>query len=352
MSSFVRPSGRPSFSRRAVLRGAGVALSLPWLESLVRPASAQVSSAPKRFIAFFLPCGAPELWKPPSVGVGAAWQLSSVLAPLAPLKPKLAVISGLENGSAFNQDGSPSVEPSNSRDPGGWLTCVDAAAVRKKLNLPALADANGISVDQVMAAHPLFVGKTPLPSLQVGLSSSQTSCDFGPCSLTRSVSWKDTTTPLYKIVDPGLLFDKLTGAGPGTGNASPAARRDAQKSILDAVRESAAVARGRLSSSDRARMDEFLTSVRSVEQRVADVGTSACATPPSRPTFPFVDGVSFSHNTGGYDKSVHFDLMNELLALGLQCDGTRVASYMLEDERSAFLYDFIPRRTFTALTST
>jgi hypothetical protein len=351
MSSFRIPVDRARLSRRMVLRGAGVALALPWLESLVRPASAQVPLKPNRFVAIFLPNGAPSIWTPPTAGAGPALNLSSVLEPLADLKSKTTVISGLENGSAFNASGSSSVEPSNNRLPAGWLTCTDAASVRKRLGLLSNADANGISVDQVMAAHAAFAGMTALPSLQIGLSSEQSSCDIGPCSATRSVSWKTETTPLYKTVDPTLFFDQLMGVWPG-GPTQPLPRRDARKSLLDAVQASAAIARARLSTSDKQRMDEFLTSVRSVEKRVVDSAGAACAMPPSKPSFPSVDGVSFAQNMAGYDRSVHFDLMNELLALALQCDRTRVVSYMLEDERNDFLFDFVPKRDFGELTST
>ncbi|HEY1534776.1 MAG TPA: DUF1552 domain-containing protein, partial [Polyangiaceae bacterium] len=351
MSLFQGRGARSPVSRRALLRGAGVALALPWLESLVRPASAQVPAAAKRFVAIFLPNGAPELWKPPAVGVGSGWQLSSVLEPLAALKPKLTVISGLENGSAFNQDGGYAVEPSDSRLSGGWLTCVDSGPQKQKLNLNPLADFNAVSLDQVMAAHAAFSGKTALPSLQVGLSSLQSNCDGGACSLMRSVSWQNETTPLYKTVDPSLLFQQLIGAAPPPSGAMPSNRRDERQSVLDAVQETAAVARARLSASDKLRLDEFLSSVRSVEKRVLDPGIGSCATPPTKPTFPTVDGIGFPHNMNGYDKGVHFDLMNELLALALQCDTTRIATYMLEDDKSQFLYDFVPRRTFSALTS-
>lgn len=333
------------------MRGAGVALALPWLESLARPAGAQVAATAKRFVAIYLPNGAPDIWLPPAAGVGAAWQLSSVLEPLAPLKSKVAVISGLENGSAFNADANPSVEPSNGRLAGGWLTCTDGAALRRQLGLHDVVDVNGISVDQIMAASAAFAEKTMLPSLQIGLSSMQSYCDGEPCSWSRSVSWQTHTTPLYKTVDPTVLFNQLAGVWPAPDSALPSARLDARQSVLDAVQESAAVARARLSASDKQRLDAFLDSVRSIEKRLATDVVSGCAMPPSKPDFPAVDGASFSANTGGYDKSVHFDLMNELLALALQCDRTRIASYMLEDSRSDFVYDFVPQRTFGALTS-
>jgi hypothetical protein len=347
MSLFNQRAAQRGISRRAVLRGAGVALALPWLESLAGSAGAQTAAAPKRFVAIFLPCGAPEFWQPPATGVGNNWQLSSVLDRLAALKSQVTVISGLETGSVFNADGNNFVNPPDGRTPGAWLTCTDPTATRQKL---MVAEANGISADQVMAAHALFAGQTPLPSLQIGLSSVSSSCDGEPCSNSRSVSWLNETTPMYKLVNPSAVFDQLTGVWPAGAGAAASPRRDARISVLDAVQETAAVARARLSAHDKQRMDEFLTSVRSVEQRVTNAPAETCAPLPTLPAFPTITG-QFRQNIGGYDKGVHADLMNELLSLALQCDRTRIASYMLEDERSEFVCDQIPRRTFTALTS-
>jgi len=348
MKAFNQPAARGRVSRRALLRGAGVAIALPWFESLAQPARAQAAAAPKRFVAIYLPCGAPELWKPPLTGVGAGWQLSSVLDRLAPLKSLVTVVSGLETGSVFNVDGSNSVSPEDSRLPSAWLTCTDAKTARQTLMVP---EANGTSADQVMAAHPVFAGQTALPSLQIGLSSVLSYCDGEPCSESRSVSWQTPTKPLFKLVNPSDVFAQLVGVWPGGADPAASPRRDSRISVLDAVQETAAVARARLSAHDKLRMDEFLASVRSIEKRVSSSQADSCGPLPSLPVFPHVDG-NFRQNIGGYDKGVHADLMNELLALALQCDRTRIASYMLEDERSEFVCDHIPRRTFTALTST
>ena len=174
-------------SRRTLLRGAGVALALPWLESLEpKPVRAQTPALPRRFLPIYLPNGAPDFWRPASAGNGDDWQLSSLLAPFgASLKSKLTVITNLENGSVFNSDGSAHVEASHGRLGGAWLTCVDAARVRAEL---ALSEANGISVDQVLAQHETFRGKTGRDSLQLGLSTPLGSCDGEPCSSSRSVS--------------------------------------------------------------------------------------------------------------------------------------------------------------------
>jgi hypothetical protein len=346
-------------SRRALLRGAGVALALPWLESLApRAVRAQGAEARRRFLPIFLPNGAHQYWQPSSSGTGAAWQLSSILEPFgALLKPKLTVISGLENGSVFNADGSPFLEPSHSRLCGGWLTCVDAAAVRNGLGVQ---EANGISVDQVLAQHPRFVNQTPLPSLQVGLSTPLSQCDGEPCSSSRSVSWAGRQSPMYKLVDPLEVFNRIVGvtsvANPGAeGSVEAHKRRARNQSVLDAVLENAQRTRSRLGASDRQRMDDFLEAVRAVERRVTGVSTdltaSCGAIAPSAFLSAEQSAAAPRHTTESYDKGLHADAMNDLIAMAFECDVTRVISYMLEDERSEFTYDHVEERSFTAQTS-
>jgi len=345
-------------SRRALLRGAGVALTLPFLESLSRrPLRAQAPEVARRFLPIYLPNGAHDYWWPQSSGRGEAWKLSSILEPFGgSLKPKLNVLSNLENGSVFNADGSAHIDSaSHARLGGAWLTCVDAVAVRAELGLD---EANGISVDQVLAQHPAFLGKTPLPSLQVGLSTPLASCDGEPCSSSRSVSWASRTQPMYKLVDPLEVFHQLVGVAPTpdpTGAAAVEAqkRRARNKSVIDAVLENAQRTRARLGTSDQQRMDEFLQSVRAVEQKVVGVSSAmqgaACAFP-SPDDLPRAEQSATAprQTTKTYDKGAHADAMNALIALAFECDITRVISYMLEDERSEFTYDNVEERAFTA----
>lgn len=347
-----------SISRRAVLRGAGVVLTLPLMESLPgRPLRAQASEVARRFLPIYLPNGAHDYWWPGSEGSGDAWKLSSILEPFGDaLKPKLNVLSNLENGSVFNDDGSPLLgSASHSRLAGAWLTCVDAQAVRNQLGLE---EANGISVDQILAQHPAFLGKTPLGSLQVGLSTPLASCDGEPCSSSRSVSWASRTQPLYKLVDPVEVLHQLVGATPASDQTGAAAaeaqkRLMRNKSILDAVLENAQRTRGRLGTGDQQRMDEFLESVRAVEKKVVDVssamGGAACPFS-SLEDLPRAEQSATAprQTTATYDKGLHADAMNALIALAFQCDLTRVISYMLEDERSEFTYDNVQERAFTA----
>ena len=346
-------------SRRALLRGAGVALALPWFESLApRAARAQGTEPRRRFLPIFLPNGAHEFWRPSTSGTGAAWQLSSVLEPFgALLKPKLTVISGLENGSAFNADGTPSIEPSHSRLCGGWLTCVDARAGRLELGVE---EANGISVDQVLAQHPRFLKQTPLPSLQVGLSTPLSACDGEPCSSSRSVSWAGRQSPMYKLIDPLEVFNRIVGvtsAANPSGEASVEAqkRRARNQSVLDAVLENAQRTRARLGTSDQHQMDGFLEAVRGVERRVTGVssGLAASCGAIAPTTLPSAEQSAAAprQTSETYDKGLHAAAMNDLIAMAFECDVTRVISYMLEDERSEFTYDHIEERSFTSGTS-
>jgi hypothetical protein len=348
-------------SRRAVLRGVGVALTLPWLESLVpRALRAQVADTPRRFLPIFLPNGAPDLWRPATAGNGEAWRLSSLLEPFgASLKAKLSVLTNLENGSVFHADGTASVEPSHSRLAGAWLTCVNADEVRARLGSD---EANGISVDQILAQHSAFKDKTTLASLQVGLSTPLSNCEAEPCSSSRSVSWASSTQPMYKLVDPLEVFGRIVGVV-RAGDASEPAAVEARKrlarnqSVLDAVLENARRTRARLGTSDQRRMDEFLESVRAVERRVtgvsAGMGGLACETM-AAPSMSRVEQSALAprQTTATYDKGLHADAINDLIVMAFACDVTRVVSYMLEDERSEFTYDHVQERAFTAEGST
>jgi hypothetical protein len=236
---------------------------------------------------------------------------------------------------------------------GAWLTCVDAHAERSRLGLE---EANGISVDQILAQHPAFKGKTALDSLQLGLSTTLSSCDGEPCSGSRSVSWASPTQPLYKLVDPLEVFNLLVASASESdstaGSGLEAQKRYARnKSALDAVLENAQRIRGRLGMNDQRRMDEFLDSVRAVEQKATGLsqgmGRAGCAV-----TLPDLGDVDVSleprQTTEHYAKGAHADAMNELITLAFQCDLTRCISLMLEDERSEFIYDHVTQRTFAS----
>ena len=327
---------RIAFSRRRFLQGAGVALALPWLESFA-PAGARAQQAARaRYISLYFPNGRADFWRPTGTGAGDAWKLSPILEPLLPVKRYVSVLTNVANYATFGGH----VEPSHSNCGAATWTCVQANGDDKANS--------GISVDQVIANQ---VGAaTRLPSLQVGLSTLDSYTDGLPGQHSRSISWKSANEPLYKVVNPQAVFDRLTsGMIPATGaDASAAMRRRAlNKSLLDEVRQSATALRTKVSHSDRVKLDQYLESVRSLEKRVGDpnvqVSSSSCS-PGSRPS----DAYSVGNVPADYDRGIHAGLMIDLTVMALQCDLTRVVSFMLDDCRSDFVYDFIKERKFSA----
>lgn len=326
-----------SLNRRGVLRGLGVALTLPWLESLApRTARGQLLPSPKRFLPIFFPNGASTYWWPLVAGQGDAWQLPPVLEPLTPLKQHVTVLGNIENKSC-GADGGASLEGFyHSLSTAAYLTCRDAQEVSSKLNVGV---ANGVSIDQVLAQR--LPRDTPIDSLQLGLSTTESYCDGRPCAFSRCISWRTETEPLLRVTDPRKVFDMLV-----TGPSGPAAPRQGtlDKSVIDAVLSSAKALDSKLSSADKARLDRYLTSLRGVEQRLpsdCDMG--------ERPTLEVGD---VEVNGPGYDRSEHFDVMNELMALAFTCDSTRIISFMIDDGHSDFLLDNVPLRNFTPQGST
>ena len=344
----------PLWNRRQILRGAGVALALPWLETFAprsaRAQAAAAAAAPRRYVALYFPNGTAEFWRPTGAGVGDAWKLSPILEPLAPVKPYVTVLQNVANYSPFGGH----VEPSHSNCGASTWTCV-------RPNGPGSAN-NGISVDQVIAN--LAGGATSLPSLQIGLSTLDSYTDGLPGQHSRSISWRSASEPLYKIVNPQAVFDRLVadGAGASGGAADDAAalrRRALKKSALDFVLANTASLQPRLGAGDRIKLDQYLTSVRSLEKRVgaADMATGTPgAAVACRSASAAVARPGFSAAVGnvppGYNRDTHAGVMIDLIALAFQCDRTRVVSFMLDDARSDFVYDFLSERQFTDAGST
>ena len=333
-------------TRRTVLRGAGVALALPWLESLApRGSRGQSPPTPNPVIAMSFPRGAANAyWKPPATGSGDGWSLSPLLAPIAPVKSYVSVLANVGNYGPFGGH----VEPENANLTAALLTCAKAQVSHPGDNEIVTV---GTSVDQVIAQA--WTGQTKLDSLQVGLSTLDSYTDGLPAPCSRSISWRSPTDPTYKLVDPQAVFDLLVSSGASstlvpTDQPFAAARRAANQSVLDYALDHATTVRGQLGQADRVRMDDFLASVRALETRVASGIAGRSCQVGARP--------AESYNVGmvpaDYNRGVHADIMVDLVVMALQCDVTRVVSFMLDDARSDFVYDFLTERQFTATTST
>ncbi len=341
-----------NWTRRQVLKGAGVALSVPWLETFApRTARAQAAAARKRYLAFYQPNGTAQYWMPTGAGSGAGWTLSPLLQPLAAQKAKMMVFANLANSAPYA-----GVEYTNSEGLGSHGA--DGATTWTAVGVTGPNHANnGISIDQVVA-NLIAAGptKTYLPSLQIGLSTHDSYGDGLPFQHSRSISWKSPTEPLYKQVNPQAVYDQLVAGRPAGTNVGtmvdPTAerRRLLRKSALDYILESSTSLKLRLSTSDKTRLDQFMSTVQTLETRVASVTASmpgaavmGCPAAPARAAAP----VSVGMTPIGYNRGDHADIMVQLVAMAIQCDITPVVSFMLDDCRSEFVYNFLNERSFT-----
>lgn len=313
---------RSTVSRRLFLRGAGVALALPALE-LVGHATPS-DEAPVRFCGIFAPHGMHmPSWTPGSEGTLAG--LPPTLQPLAAHQASINVLSRFENHPASIT--TEEFAGSHARGTGAFLTSRRLAFTDNFSEVT-----NGISLDQVMANA--LRRETPLPSLELGVRGGSTTgdCEDGySCAYLHNISWSGPGQPAPKETDPRALFERLAGVhnpGKGPSGPSPAAQRDLR--ILDSVLEEANALDGRLGQADKAKLGEYLESVRDVERRLEDFDGSSisCGDLPPAPGEP-----------GDYQQ--HVRLMLDLIALAFKCDMTRVATFMMENPFSSRSFDFL-----------
>jgi Protein of unknown function (DUF1552) len=303
-------------SRRTFLRGAGVTVGLPLLDAMIPAwtALAQTAASPKPHMGFmYLPHGAiMEQWTP--VTEGTNFELTPILKPFAPFQKQLTIVSGLENKGAI-------APPVHALSPGTWLSCV--------LPREGQEPHGGITVDQLAAAH---LGQdTPLPSLEVateGRGGNGNACDrtFG-CSYGNTISFRTPTTPLPMEADPRKLFERLFGQGD-----TPQERKSISKqysSILDLVTAEAADLRKHLDPQDKARLGDYLESVREIERRVQKM-EERDLTSLDLPDVPV--GSTFDQR---------LNLMFDMIALAYQANMTRVFSFMMAGEGSNQTYNQI-----------
>src|SRR3954469_16833825 len=256
-----------AISRRTILRGLGVAMALPWLESMGpvtnwAPAAesggtAAAKAAPNRLAFLYVPNGKNMAdWTPKTDG--AAFDLPAILKPLAAVKDDLLVLTGLtaDKARAHGDGGG-----DHARALAAFLTGCQA---RKTDGTDIRA---GVSVDQVAAAR---VGdETRLPSLEIGGESGSMAgnCDSGySCVYSSTMSWRSATQPLPKEVNPKLVFERLFGSTP---DAERLQRDQKRKSILDFVKEDSGDLKNKLGATDVRKLDEYFSAIRDIEQRIA-----------------------------------------------------------------------------------
>lgn len=316
----------PRLQRRTFLKGVGATLGLPLLEAML-PASgfaAQSAGAPKRMAFVFVPNGVivPD-WT--VKGEGTNWELSPTLEPLAKVKDRVCVVSGLMQDNARAKGDGPG---DHARSSAAFLTGahpVKTGGVDIKV---------GQSVDQVAAEK---IGRqTKLPSIELGTEGGRNAgqCDSGySCAYSNNISWKTASTPMAKEINPRLVFERLFGSADDREAAKGRAKRDEyRKSILDLVTDDANKLKQQLGQTDRRKVDEYFSSVREIEQRIERAkGETANQKIPDL-TLP-----------RGVPKELdeHISLMFELMALAFQTDTTRVATFMMANEGSNRSYPMV-----------
>ncbi len=312
-------------SRRTVLRGLGTVIALPWLESMgAVSAWAQGAgvrnTAPNRMAFVYVPNGKDMAnWTPK--GVGDKFTMPELLQPLAPHQKDLLVLTGLAADKARpNGDGA----GDHARAMAAFLTGsqprkTDGADIRC-----------GTSVDQLAAAR--VAGQTVLDSLELGCEEGNMAgnCDSGySCVYSSTVSWRSATQPVPKLTNPKLVFERIFG---NANEAERARRAASRKSVLDYIRDDARTFTAKLGRADQQKMDEYFTSIRDIEQRIARTTSLNKLRPPAG--FKAPEGKPETYED-------HIKLMCDLMVVAFQTDATRVCTFVMANEGSNKPYPWL-----------
>ena len=304
--------------RRTFLKGVGVSLALPLLDSMIpaRTLLAQTAGKPLPRLGFvYVPHGAiMDKWTPATEGAG--FEFTPILKPLEPFRDRLNVVSGLGHRAA-------DTTAVHSLSPTTWLSGVRPKATQ---GVDAFA---GVTADQVAAQQ---IGQdTVLPSMELATEDHSGligSCDrdYG-CIYMNTLSWRTPTTPMPMEINPRKVFERMFGQG---GSATERlARIQEDKSILDAITKDVASLQVQLGPSDRQMMTQYLENVREIERRIQRAETSQGDEDLQLPARPA--GVPF-------DYEEHIKLMYDLITLAYQADVTRVITFMVSREVSNRTY--------------
>lgn len=304
MNIFSKP-----LSRRTILHGLGASIALPWLEAMAprRVVAAEMPKPPVRLAWVYVPNGVQmKHWTPESEG--AHYPLPELLTPLKDLREDFSVVSGLAALQGGHDGGN------HAPAMAAFLTGVQP---RRDVRC-------GVSADQVAAAK---IGHlTRLPSLEIGCKRvGGDSCDGFPCVVSSTLSWPTPTQPLPLEPSPGAVFDRLFGI-----NQVDRKRTDTRRSILDTVKDEAASLSRKISSDDHHKLEEYLSSVRDVEQRLRRSEEMPAPQVPHGAVRPD-DGIP-------REFAPHIRLMGDMLVLAFQADVTRICTFIFEPEGSGRSY--------------
>ncbi len=305
-------------SRRTVLHGLGVSLALPLLDAMLPQSvlAAGTVRPPKRLAFLYVPNGVhmPD-WRPAKVG--SDFDLPATLVPLAPYRDQLLVLTGLTADKARPHGDGPG---DHARAMAAYLT---GAQPRKTAGANIKA---GISADQLAAGK---VGKaTKFASLEIGCEGGRQAgnCDSGySCAYSSTLSWRTESSPVAKETNPRLVFERLFAVG-GKSSAADFKKAAYKRSLLDFVAEDARGLKRRLGGADQRKLDEYLSGVREIEQRLARVEKAS----------------DYKGVPGGYkapsglprDMGEHLRLLGDMMVLAFQADLTRICTFAFANEGS------------------
>jgi len=314
-----------SFTRRNFLRGLGACLALPAFESLmpfstvaatIQAGGSAMKAAPTRMAFVYVPNGTiPSAWWPEG-DAGKSFVMPRTLQPLENLRDKMQIISGLGDVSA---EAGPDGAGDHARAGGTFLTGV---RIKKTAGSDIYA---GVSIDQVVAHQ---IGHlTRFPSLELTCDAIRKAgdCDSGySCAYGYNMAWRSPTQPLTPEPNPRLVFERLFGTGtPSERIVNLKRRQQEQHSILDFVMDDAATVQRKLNGRDKQKLDQYLSSVREIEQRIQH----AEQMPVPNPAIDAPAGIPA-------DFEEHIALMFDMLLLAFQTDSTRIATMLLAGEGS------------------
>jgi len=312
----MRFNSKKHLARRTFLRGMGVTVALPLLDSMIPASTALADTAanPKaRFLGIYLPHGATmDKWTPAQEGAG--FEFTESLKPLEKLRDRVCVVSNLAHPQAGGIGSDAGADHARS------------AAVFLSGAHPEKGSVHGgTTIDQVLAEH---MGQdTPLPSIELGIEEVGLNCGSGyGCAYYNTISWRTPTMPLPMENSPQVVFERLFGDG--TNSAQRLARKKQDHSILDSVTDKVARLQGQLDPSDRTRLGEYLDDIREIERRIQKA-TQQSANSLDVPEAPVGIPEAFDD---------HIKLMYDLLTIAWRAEITRISTLMYARDTSGATY--------------
>jgi len=308
---------KKALNRRTFLRGAGVAMSLPLLDSMIPAMAAPSATKPAIRMGFvYVPNGILQRsWVPDKLG--ADYELKPTMTDLAPFKSQMLVLRNLQqyNGQSLGDGGG-----DHARGGATWLTGVHPKKTEG-------ADIHvGVSADQIAAK--MFAQTTQFGSLEVGIEENTLAggCDSGySCAYTNTLSWRGPTTPNPVELNPRALFERLFGDGESTDPAVRLRRMNQDRTILDTVRGDISSLQPKLGARDKSKLDEYLEGIRDIERRIQMAEEQSATI--KMPVMERPVGIPDAFED-------HTKLMSDLIVIAYQTDMTRVITYMLAREGS------------------